>query len=245
MNGSLGKRLAYPVHTLDMDTLADQVFYMLFREWFEVNCDKKMENGPREFIDSVHRLRKLSERLSDRDSVHVLQIRSIPVRDFGFLLRHYFVRIDELVEIHPGNEEKICVRGWMRTVDIGSDCLHVRYILCSDCADRAVNFLWTYSRKFSFAFRNCDQNCNDSRQSVGIACTIFLVLVAVVSLFLQQSVIPFCLITLGLLFGFTMLSFSQSIVASGLMRFLGGSPAAVERNVPVSRCSHLVNANSG
>lgn len=243
MDDVMGKRLAYSVNSLDMETLADQVFYMLFREWFEVNCDKKMSNGPREFLESIEQLRKVSARLSDRSSVHVLQIRSIPVRDFGFLLRHYFVRIDELVEIHPGNEEKICVRGWMRTVDIGSDCLHVRYLLCANCADRAVDFLWSYSRKFSFAFRNCDQNCNDSRQSVGIACTIFLVLVGMVCLFVQHAVLPFCLITLGLLFGFTMLSFSQSIVAARLMQFLGGSPAVVERNVLSSRCPHVVSSD--
>lgn len=235
-------RLAYRVDRLDLTVLADQSFYMLFNEWYEIRATKYTgtvdEQRESELLAELQRLKATADRMADEKIVHTLQIRSVPVNDFGFFMRHYFVRVDELVEIHPGNEEKICLRGWMRNVDIGSDCLVATYRLCKSCADRAVRSLWSYSRKFSFAFRNCDHNCNDARQSLGIATTIFLILVALISLYVQQSVVPFSLITIGLSIGYASLSFSQSIVSPRLLGLLGTNPATVERNVGVRACDH-------
>lgn len=140
----------------------------------------------------------------------VLQVRSVPVRDFAFLLRHYFVRLDELVEIHPGNEQRVALRGWHAATDLATDRLEANYELCYVCFNDAIRALWRSTRHFNFSFKNCDHNCNNSQQSVGIALCIFSVLSALSALLFEGVWVFFLLILIILALFFAFLHYAQT-----------------------------------
>lgn len=182
-------------------------------------------------IGKSAKLRNTLTKSSYPNEYYVMQIRSVPVRDFGYLLRHYFVRIDELVEIHPGNEQRVALRGWHSATDLATDRLECNYILCFDCFDKALQALWASTRKFNFSFHNCDHNCNESQQSIGIAVTIYTTVVAVGAILFEGVWVFFLLILCALFIFAILLRYVQTACSSLVASFTG--------NVQSYRCVHV------
>lgn len=155
---------------LTLDELSRCVFLLVLGDYdwnAVVESDEKM-------IDSLRRAYSFAEKIRGGDgAVHSFQIRSVPVADFGYFFRHYFVRIDELVDVHPGTSQRICLRGWNVLTDVAVERLETEYLLCGKCLDRALTVLWRSSKGFSFSFKNCDHCCNRSEQSIVVAALIF------------------------------------------------------------------------
>ena len=165
---------------------------------------------------------------------YVLQIRSVPVRDFGYLLRHYFVRIDELIEIHPGNEQRVALRGWHTATDLATDRLEANYELCFDCFNDAISVLWRSMRGFNFSFKNCDHHCNASQQSMGVAFCLCAGITSFGVAVFQGVWMFFLMILLSFAVFFVFLYYGQT-AQSNFVRLLPAEPL-------VMRCYHL-NAN--
>ena len=183
--------------------------------------DKGVTNGVTDEVTSV---------VPQRD-YYVLQIRSVPVRDFGYLLRHYFVRIDELIEIHPGNEQRVVLRGWHTATDLATDRLEANYELCFDCFNDAISVLWRSMRGFNFSFKNCDHNCNASQQSIGVAFCLFAGITSFGVAVFQGVWMFFLMILLSFAVFFVFLYYGQT-AQSNFVRLLPAEPLAM-------RCSHL------
>lgn len=212
------------------------------------NFDEKNVNNDRHdeirtlnketFHTEMKRLFDEANDMKKHDKIHVVQIRSIPVADYYYLLRHYFVRIDELVDIHPGNEQRICLRGWYTNTDIGSDTLESEYRLCKRCLDECLPKLWDGARKFNFIFRNCDQCCNRSHQSIGIAVALFLTISTTVAFVTNGHYAPLILILLAQMIVFAILHFSH-LYSSSLIQWLDYNPSVSNRNARSFVCRHV------
>lgn len=192
--------------------------------------------------DDVIRLFHEANKLRDR-KIHFVQVRSIPVSDYGYILRHYFVRIDELLDIHPGNEQRICLRGWYENTDIGSDTLESSYELCQNCLDESIPKLWNAVRKFNFVFQNCDQCCNRSHQSIGIGIVCFLTISASVQLLVNTNFTPLLLLAIAYVICFALMYFGH-LHADAVAPFIGYNPAVLNKNARSFVCKHLYKIRS-
>lgn len=151
-------------------------------------------------IDALRQACSLGFGLKKDGAIHSFQIRSVPVADFGYFFRHYFVRIDELVDVHPGTSQRICLRGWNVLTDVAVDRLETEYLLCNDCLNRALIVLWRSSKGFSFSFKNCDHCCNRSEQSIVVAALIFGYGIAVSRILFDERYDLIVLLTVFLVF---------------------------------------------
>lgn len=213
---------------LDSRKLSECVLQLFLRDY----VPNEETDTPDSLQKAVSTAINLAKRYQvEKQDYFVLQVRSVPVRDFAFLLRHYFVRLDELVEIHPGNEQRVALRGWHAATDLATDRLEANYELCADCFDEAIRVLWRSTRHFNFSFRNCDHNCNNSQQSVGIALCIFSALSALSALMFEGVWVFFLLIMTTLALFFAFLHYAQTGPSSFLTR-LPDEPQFF-------RCQHL------
>lgn len=213
---------------LDSRKLSECVLQLFLRDY----VPNEETDTPDSLQKAVSTAINLAKRYQvEKQDYFVLQVRSVPVRDFAFLLRHYFVRLDELVEIHPGNEQRVALRGWHAATDLATDRLEANYELCADCFDEAIRVLWRSTRHFNFSFRNCDHNCNNSQQSVGIALCIFSALSALSALLFEGVWVFFLLIMTTLALFFAFLHYAQTGPSSFLTR-LPDEPQFF-------RCQHL------
>lgn len=244
------KRLVQVTGDLDVNELAVHAFTLLFREytWNKLTKPQQKESDvvandtvdEREIRSSLYKLIDESRRLNSSDREHVLQIRSVPVPDFAFMLRHYFVRVDEIIDIHPGNEQRVCLRGWYSSTDVGSDHLHGQYNLCVDCLDVALKDLWKTAKRFNFAFRNCDHSCNRSCQSIGIAMTIFILIESVCLLVIDGAIILTLLLLFALALSYTLIYVSQTITSIRFISMIGYNPCVKSGSIVRKyRCCHL------
>lgn len=225
---------------LSLVELSRHVFSLLFRDYISSSM-QDFNNGETQqtrLYDVLSQLLYEANRVADENAIHILQIRSVPVPDFGYLLRHYFVRIDEIVDVHPGNEQRICLRGWYRATDVGSDRLETEYALCSSCLDQALKKLWRTTKGFSFLFKNCDHSCNRSKQSMFIATMLFVVSSASAALLVDGAVIFFICIILILSFAFVVIYVSQTVTSVSLISFLGYNPSTTSGQIRLFRCKH-------
>ena len=200
---------------LDSQKLSECVLQLFLRDYVP---DEETDT-PDTLKQAIATAMNLAKRYqTDQHDYYVLQVRSVPVRDFAFLLRHYFVRIDEFVEIHPGNEQRVALRGWHAATDLATDRLEANYELCYDCFNDAIRVLWRSTRHFNFSFRNCDHNCNNSQQSVGIALCIFSALSALSALLFEGVWVFFLLIMITLAMFFAFLHYAQTGPSTFLTR---------------------------
>lgn len=169
---------------------------------------------------------------------HIVQIRSIPVSDYWYALRHYFVRIDELVDVHPGNEQRICLRGWYRNTDIGSDTLESSYKLCKNCLDESLPKLWEGAKKFHFVFQNCDQCCNRSHQSIGVGIVCFITLSVALQVLTYANFTPVVLLVIVYILSFASFYYGH-LYADYMLPWLGYNPAVSNKNARSFVCRHL------
>lgn len=240
INDADEKHLVKVRGSLDSNALAGHVFALLFRDYVSnsLMVDDVEDERPQP-VDVLSRLVGEAKRVSDQRRPHVLQIRSVPVPDFAYLLRHYFVRVDEIVDVHPGNEQRICLRGWYRATDVGSDRLEAEYVLCTSCMDRALNKLWRTTKGFSFLFKNCDHSCNRSRQSMFVATMLYVVASASAALLIDRAVSFFLCILVVLIFAFALVYVSQTTTSVGLISLLGYNPTTRIGSMRFFRCVHM------
>lgn len=187
--------------------------------------------------NDVSNLYREANKMRER-KVHIVQIRSIPVSDYWYMLRHYFVRIDELVDVHPGNEQRICLRGWYENTDIGSETLESSYKLCKNCLDESLPKLWDGARKFNFVFQNCDQCCNRSHQSIGIGVVTFLTLSVTLQFLVDSNVTPIALLVLAYVICFVSMYYGH-LYADSMIPLIGYNPAVSNRNARSFICRHV------
>lgn len=235
------QRLVEICGDLSVEQLAEHLFVLLFSDYVWTTRNADNVGTLSDFRGKMATLLNEAQRFNDEDcsSVHVLQVRSVPVSDFFYLLRHYFIRIDEIIDVHPGNEQRVCLRGWYEATDIGSDRLEAQYYLCRSCLDTAVKQLWITARRFSFVFSNCDHSCNRSRQSIGIAMTIFVMITATVAFLLDGAVIIFVLSILAIAASFGIIYASQTTTSMLVLRYLGYNPSVSCVGIKLYACVHL------
>lgn len=101
--------------------------------------------------------------------VHDLQVRSVPIAFYAGVLRHFYLRIDNIIELHPGTEQRLSLRGWHDETDQGSDRLERRYLACDFCTNAFLDGNWQDAKAFNLVIRNCDQSLNGARQSFAVA----------------------------------------------------------------------------
>lgn len=111
--------------------------------------------------------------LVQNDTVE-LEIRSCPADLYRGCLRHYYVRIGNVVEIHPGTRERISLIGDNETTLHDGDVCEKQYFLCVDCANKVLSTLWLRCRRFNLLWHNCDQMLGQSIQT-RIIVTVLLV----------------------------------------------------------------------
>jgi len=147
--------------TLTLGDLREALVTMFFRDAVNkpataLNDDVLMSMG-REIRHFVHR------------RLHDLQVRSVPIASYANVLRHFYLRVNEIIDIHPGTEQRISLRGWHAETDLGSDRLERRCIACSRCTDACLAGCWRDCRAFNLITRNCDHAFNKATQSVAVA----------------------------------------------------------------------------
>lgn len=162
---------------------------------------KSVVESEEKLMESLRQAYSFGKKIRGKDgAIHSFQIRSVPVADFGYFFRHYFVRVDELVDVHPGTSQRICLRGWNVLTDVAVDRLETEYLLCNECLDRALTVLWRSSKGFSFSFKNCDHCCNRSEQSIVVASLIFGCALAVSRVLFDQRYDLILLLTVFIVF---------------------------------------------
>lgn len=223
--------------TLNTDNLCEYAIVMMLSEYIS-GADEKLIDNRETFRREIRRLYDEAKDLQDDRKIHIVQIRSIPVADYYYLLRHYFVRIDELIDVHPGNEQRLCLRGWYTNTDVGSDTLESEYRLCKRCLDECLPKLWEGAKRFNFVFRNCDQCCNRSHQSIGIAVAFLLTISSTVSFATNGHFAPMALIFFSYAIIFVVLHYGH-LYSSSLTPWLGYNPSVSNRNARSFVCQHV------
>lgn len=157
--------------------------------------------------DTMRAVGVFCERLGDPTIVHGLQVRSVPINEYCNVLRHYFVRVDEMIDVHPGMTERLTLRGWYAETDVASDKLEKQMYLCSACLDVYLRAYWKKTKNFNIILSNCDHAYNHGRQSLFIANLLFFNIIAIFSIFVLEGarlfgVLLFCSMFLFLIIQF-------------------------------------------
>lgn len=173
----------------------------------DVDDDETRREIARLRRETIRAVNVFCDRLTDPNIVHGLQVRSVPINEYCNVLRHYFVRVDELVDVHPGMVEKLTLRGWYAETDVVSDRLERQMYLCSDCLDVYLRAYWKKTKNFNIVFSNCDQAYNYGRQSLFVANLLYVTTISLYSLFAFQGSRTFGLLLLSVILLFLVVQF--------------------------------------
>lgn len=108
-------------------------------------------------------------------------VRSVPVHMYGNALRHYYLRVEDVLEVHPGTNHRLALAWWHNTTQQDADSLERRLFMCGHCFDAFVSNVWTSSERFNIVYNNCDQMLNRCEQSTGLG--VFLIFISMYLLF--------------------------------------------------------------
>lgn len=116
--------------------------------------------------------KKMYEKLQpEHDTISdpiTVEIRSVPVKMYCNALRHYYVRLEDVLEVHPGVKHRLALAWWHNTTVLESD-VHERSLkLCGTCCDELLDYLWNGSERFNIVWNNCDQLLNRCEQSFAL-----------------------------------------------------------------------------
>lgn len=197
--------------------------------------------------DTMRAVSVFCERLGDPTIVHGLQVRSVPINEYCNVLRHYFVRVDEMIDVHPGMTERLTLRGWYAETDVASDKLEKQMYLCSACLDVYLRAYWKKTKNFNIILSNCDHAYNQGRQSLFIANLLFFNIIAIFSIFVLEGARLFGVLLFCSMFLFLVIQF----VAASSDKRRGVFPCNVDEDVnfferdsqPIT-CTH-VNLHRG
>lgn len=115
---------------------------------------------------------KLVERLQRNDMIRVT-IRSVPIAMYYNVLRHYYVRVENLIDIHPGTNYRLSLAWFHNTTVLPQDRQERTILMCGCCCDEFLDNLWNNSESFNIVWNNCDAMLNERAQS--LALTTFIV----------------------------------------------------------------------
>lgn len=105
-----------------------------------------------------------------------VQIRSVPVQMYGNALRHYYLRIENLLDVHPGTRHRLALAWWHNATMLETDSHERSLRLCGECCDRLLDYVWRGSESFNMLWGNCDQLLNHCRQSFVLGMLVFSML---------------------------------------------------------------------
>lgn len=123
---------------------------------------------------SLRQLR-LDQRASEQSPISI-EIRSSPINTYANALRHYYARIENLLDVHPGTNHRLALAWWHNSTVLPSDVLERELTMCGSCCDRFLADLWRSSERFHLAVQNCDIMLNRGRQTFAV--TLMVVTVA-------------------------------------------------------------------
>lgn len=112
---------------------------------------------------SLQRLRS-SQRASEESPI-CIEIRSSPINTYGNALRHYYARVENLLDVHPGTNHRLALAWWHNSTVLPSDVLERELTVCGMCCDRLLAELWRSSERFHLMVQNCDIMLNRGRQT--------------------------------------------------------------------------------
>lgn len=95
-----------------------------------------------------------------------IQVRSNQSDVYGGAMRHYYLRIGNIIEFHPGTPQRLSLVGWNSGTLHRSDVLEYEARLCRHCANALLNETWSQSRNFHIVWNNCDQLLNGTQTKV-------------------------------------------------------------------------------
>lgn len=105
---------------------------------------------------------------SNSEPIYV-EIRSVPVSMYANALRHYYVRVENVFEVHPGVRHRLALATW-HNITVSENDVHERSLeLCGNCCDDFLAYAWQRSEKFNILWNNCDQTLNNCQQSFVIS----------------------------------------------------------------------------
>jgi hypothetical protein len=94
-----------------------------------------------------------------------LVIRSVPVRMYANVLRHYYLRVEDVLDVHPGTNHRLALAWWHNSTVQEND-VHERSLrLCGECCDQFLDQVWQKSERFNIIWNNCDIMLNRCEQS--------------------------------------------------------------------------------
>lgn len=110
-----------------------------------------------------------------------VEVRSVPVHMYGNALRHYYLRVEDVLDVHPGTNHLLALAWWHNSTQQESDGFERRLFLCGQCFDAFLSNVWTSSERFNIVYNNCDQMLNRCEQSTGLG--VFLIVISMFLLF--------------------------------------------------------------
>jgi hypothetical protein len=105
-----------------------------------------------------------------------LTVRSVPVRMYGNVLRHFYVRVEDVLDVHPGTKHRLALAWWHNTTVLDTDVQERELSLCGSCCDEFLEYVWTGSEQFNIIWNNCDQILNRCEQSFVLGLLVLQVL---------------------------------------------------------------------
>lgn len=166
-----------------------------FREDAGLAEDLTEDDKERLLRNAKKRYEKL---LPEHDAINdpiTIEIRSVPVSMYGNVLKHYYARVENLLDVHPGTRHTLALSWWHNTTALDTDVHERLLMVCGDCCDEILDHLWRGNENFNIIWSNCDILLNRCEQT-------FLIIVFVLNLvwyplfhdYLGMLVLVLCLI---------------------------------------------------
>lgn len=106
----------------------------------------------------------LPEHDSKADPI-TIEIRSGPVSMYGNVLKHYYARVENLLDVHPGTRHTLALSWWHNTTALDTD-VHERFLMvCGGCCDEILDHVWKGNENFNIIWSNCDILLNRCEQT--------------------------------------------------------------------------------
>lgn len=106
--------------------------------------------------------------LSDSETPIRITVRSVPIAIYRNVLRHYYVRIENLLDIHPGTNHRLSLAWFHNSTVLPQDRQERTILMCKCCCDKFLDNLWNNSESFNIVWNNCDAMLNERAQSLAL-----------------------------------------------------------------------------
>lgn len=171
-------------------------FFEFYNRTTDADDDNYDEDAQQLRIDQARKLcyKLEAEHDSRRDPI-CLTVRSVPVPVYGNILRHFYVRVEDVLDVHPGTRHRLALAWWHNSTALDTDVRERELRLCGDCCDEFLDHVWRGSERFNIIWNNCDQMLNRCEQSFVLG----LLVLQILWYPLFQDIVGFLLSVLALL----------------------------------------------